>query len=76
MTDKNKVTSKQTRLVTLLARADGATLEEIVKATGWQAHSVRGVISGVLRKKLGLTVALTKGTYGTVYRIVKQGAVA
>lgn len=67
-----KAPTKQGSLIRLLERADGATLAEMTKATGWQVHSVRGVISGVFKKKLGLTVATTKGTYGTVYRIMRE----
>jgi hypothetical protein len=48
--------SKQARLVGLLRRPRGATLTELMSATGWQAHSVRGAISGAIRKKLGLNV--------------------
>lgn len=67
-------TSKQAHLITLLQRPDGATLDELAKATGWKPTSVRGVLSGTLKKKLGLAIASTKGTYGTVYRIAKAGA--
>ena len=66
--------TKQALLVDLLKRKDGATIEEIVAATGWQAHSVRGAISGTLKKKLGLTV--TSGPVegrGWVYRIAERG---
>ena len=45
-------------LVHLIKRSRGATLAELQKATGWQAHSVRGAISGTLRKKLGLAVTV------------------
>ena len=48
--------SKQALLIDLLKRKGGATIEEAVAATGWQRHTVRGVISGALKKKLGLTV--------------------
>ncbi len=48
--------SKQAQLIGLLRSADGADLAQMIAVTGWQAHSVRGAISGVLRKKLGLTV--------------------
>ena len=44
-------------------------MAEMVKATGWQTHSVRGVISGVLKKRLGLTITSTKEERGRVYRV-------
>jgi hypothetical protein len=53
--------SKTAKVLDLLKRSDGATLKEIMKATGWQPHSVRGFISGTLGKKMGLTVTSTKG---------------
>jgi hypothetical protein len=64
-----KVT-KQALLVDLLKRKTGATIDEVTKATGWQAHSVRGAISGTLKKKLGLSVEskVVEGR-GRVYQI-------
>jgi hypothetical protein len=56
--------SKTAEILDLLKRSGGATLAEIMKASGWQAHSVRGFISGTLRKKLGLAVTSTKGEEG------------
>jgi hypothetical protein len=48
--------SKTAKIIELLKRPGGVTLKEIMKATGWQAHSVRGFISGTLRKKLRLRI--------------------
>jgi hypothetical protein len=73
--------TKQALMVNLLMRPEGATIEQIAKATGWQRHTIRGAISGALKKKLGLTVEATRtreigpnksGAKGsnTVYRIV------
>jgi DNA-binding MarR family transcriptional regulator len=73
--------TKQARMIEMLRRPEGATVEQIVAATGWQHHTIRGAISGALKKKLGLTVEATRtrevgpnkvGAKGssTVYRIV------
>lgn len=65
-----KVASKQDRLVELLQRPNGATVVELTKATGWQAHSVRGAISGIVKKKLGLNVSTeVVEKRGRIYRI-------
>jgi len=66
--------SKQARIITLLKQPGGATLDVLAKATGWQRHSVRGVISGALKKRLGLTIVTTAAKDGTrVYRIAGAG---
>ena len=63
--------SKAARVLDLLKRADGATLDELMKFTGWQAHSVRGFLSGVVRKKLLLTVVSIKTKGGERTYFVK-----
>lgn len=55
--------------VELLRRDQGATLADLMEATGWQAHSVRGAIAGAIKKKLGLMVTSTKTGAGRIYRI-------
>ena len=62
--------TKQALLIAQLRRKEGATIAVLTKATGWQSHSVRGAISGTLKKKLGLTVSSEKVEgRGRVYRI-------
>jgi len=56
-------------LVALLQRPEGAMLEAMIAATGWQAHSVRGAMSGSLKKKLGFTIESEKTDGGRIYRI-------
>ncbi len=65
--------TKQALLVDLLRRKQGASITEVVKATGWQPHSVRGAISGTVKKKLGLAVSSGKVEgRGRVYRIAAK----
>jgi hypothetical protein len=67
---KSRSGTKQAQLIEMLSRKDGATIDEIVKAFGWQPHTVRGAIAGALKKKLGLEVTSEKiETRGRVYRI-------
>ena len=63
--------TKLAALVMALRRPQGATSLQLMLATGWQPHSVRGAISGMLRKKLGLNVVLAHNDSGErVYRVV------
>jgi hypothetical protein len=74
--------TKQAQMIEMLKRPEGATVEQIAAATGWQHHTIRGAISGALKKKLGLTVEATpvrevgpnktgaKGS-STIYRITE-----
>ena len=79
--------TKQALMIEMLRRPEGATVEQIAAATGWQHHTIRGAISGALKKKLGLTVETTRtrevgssktGAKGstTVYRITGSGPAA
>ncbi|MCE8514888.1 DUF3489 domain-containing protein [Ruegeria pomeroyi] len=62
--------TKQAQIIAMLQRPEGATITEIVAATSWQVHSVRGMISGALKKKLGLPITAEKVEgRATVYRI-------
>jgi hypothetical protein len=62
--------TKQALLISMLKRKEGATVEEIVGATGWQAHTVRGAMAGALKKRLGLAIDSEKVEgRGRVYRI-------
>jgi len=56
--------SKTATILEMLKRSGGATAKELLKATGWQPHSLRGFISGTLGKKMGLTVISSKGEDG------------
>jgi hypothetical protein len=73
--------TKQAKMIEMLKRPEGATVEQIAAATGWQHHTIRGAISGALKKKLGLIVEATRTREvgpnqtgakdsSTVYRIV------
>lgn len=63
--------TKQEKLITLLRRKEGATIEQIARALAWQRHTVHGVLSGTVRKRLGLNVVGADNADGTrVYRIV------
>lgn len=62
--------TKQDQVLTLLKRSGGATIDEIMQATDWQQHSVRGFLAGTVKKKLGLTLISSKAAGGARrYRI-------
>jgi len=67
--------SKQDEVIAMLRQPEGATIDEVASATGWQRHTVRGVFSGTLKKKLGFTLASAKEERGRVYRIAEPASV-
>src|ERR1700757_4201877 len=67
--------SKQDVVIAMLRQPEGATVDEVASVTGWQRHTVRGVFSGTLKKKLGLILASAKEERGRVYRIAEPASV-
>jgi hypothetical protein len=66
--------SKQAAVIAMLQQPEGATVEEVSSAMGWQRHTVRGLFSGTLKKKLGLALASAKEERGRVYRIAEPAS--
>jgi hypothetical protein len=67
---RTRADSKQALVIGLLQRSEGATIAQIMEATGWQQHTVRGTLAGTLKKRLGLTITSSKQAGGQrVYRI-------
>ncbi len=61
--------SKQSRVIAMLQSPTGATIAAMMKTTGWQQHSVRGFLAGVVRKRLKLKLSSKKVDGNRVYRI-------
>lgn len=70
----NRQPTKLTTIIGLLKRPDGASMAELTDATGWQPHSVRGAVSGSLKKQLKLDVVSEQTAAGRVYRIPAAAA--
>ena len=67
---RTRENSKQATVIQMLQRPEGATINQICVATGWQAHTVRGTFAGAFKKKLGLTITSEKPEGGErIYRV-------
>ena len=71
-----RTASKSDRILKLLRQKNGATIEAMSEATGWQSHSVRGFLSGTVRKKLGLSLVSETGKDGKRRYRIATSAVA
>jgi hypothetical protein len=66
--------TKNAQVIAMLQDRTGATLADIMAATGWQQHSVRGFLAGVVRKKLGSNLVSEPSDDGRIYRIISDTA--
>jgi hypothetical protein len=73
-TAKVRAGTKNAQVVAMLQNRAGMTIAAIMAATGWQEHSVRGFLAGIVRKKLGLNLVSEPDEGGRVYRIIGAGA--
>jgi hypothetical protein len=65
-----RTSTKQSGVIAMLRSANGASIAALMKATGWQQHSVRGFLAGVVRKRLGLKLESRKVDGSRLYRII------
>jgi hypothetical protein len=68
-TDQGGAISKQARVIAMLQSPGGTSIAAMMQQTGWQQHSVRGFLAGVVRKKLKLKLQSTKTDHGRLYRL-------
>jgi hypothetical protein len=68
--------SKQSRVIEMLMRPEGSTIDDIMQAMDWQQHSVRGFFAGIIRKKLKLTLISEATGAGRIYKIIENAASA
>jgi hypothetical protein len=73
---KHRAGSKQARVIDMLMKPEGTTIGDIMKATDWQQHSVRGFFAGVIRKKLKLTLTSEAAEAGRIYKVTDNATSA
>ncbi|MEH6952615.1 DUF3489 domain-containing protein [Nitrobacter sp. NHB1] len=73
---RHRAVSKQARVIEMLMKPEGTTIDNIMKATDWQQHSVRGFFASVIRKKLKLTLISEAAEAGRIYKITGNDASA
>jgi Protein of unknown function (DUF3489) len=73
-THKTDAHSKQARVIAMLRSPTGTAIAAIMKATGWQRHSVRGFLAGVVRKRLKLNLVSKELNGNRIYRIANEGS--
>jgi hypothetical protein len=71
---KHRAGSKQARVIEMLMKPEGTTIDDIMKATDWQQHSVRGFFAGFIRKKLKLTLTSEADEAGRIYKVTRNAA--
>jgi hypothetical protein len=71
---QHRAGSKQARVIEMLMKPEGTTIDDIMKATDWQQHSVRGFFAGIIRKKLKLTLTSEAAEAGRIYKITGNAA--
>jgi hypothetical protein len=73
---RHRTGTKQARVIEVLMKPEGATIGDIMKATHWQQHSVRGFFAGIIRKKLKLTLTSEAAEAGRIYKVTGNAASA
>ena len=73
---RHRAGSKQAGVIEMLMKPEGTTIDDIMKATDWQQHSVRGFFAGIIRKKLKLTLISEAAEAGRIYKVIGNAASA
>jgi hypothetical protein len=73
---RHRAGSKQARVIEMLMKPEGTTIGDIMKATDWQQHSVRGFFAGIIRQKLKLTLTSEAAEAGRIYKVTDNATSA